>query len=134
MKVNTTMQESKLENLPDSNILKIPEGVDFKEVLKRLVYKSGFLVWKNFHAEQPQPDRWVVLWCDLGRISNNLILSYRDSRGNYELPHPTKSYPVQAWAYIDIPQVDESTIEQIQMELKTIANSSTENIPAKPLC
>lgn len=124
-----------MEKLPQTPILMAPEGVDPKEILKRLVYKPSALVWKNFQVEQPSPDRWVIIWCNLGRIAPNFLLTYRDAMGNYDLPHPTKAYPVQAWAYIDLPCVDETHMEQIQKELDDLAKKPKESIPdAKPQC
>lgn len=92
--------------------------IDPKEVMKRLVYKPAALVWENFQQKQPNPDRWVVLWCNLGRIAPNLILTYRDATGNYDLPHPTKAYPAQAWAYIDLPEVNQEALTACQKEIE----------------
>lgn len=120
------------ENIDPQNqkcVLAVPPGVDPKEIMKRLNYKPSTLVWKNFQSEQPIHDKWIVLWCNLGSISPNLIITYRDTTGNYDLPHPTKSYPVQAWAYIDLPQVDDGNMELIQKELEDLAK----NIPLKGL-
>lgn len=105
-------------------------AIDPKELLKRIVYKPSALVWKNFNAEQPQIDRWILIWCNMGRIAPNLYLSYRDSQGNYDLPHPTKPYPAQAWAYVDVPEMDQEELKKAQAELEEQAKKSAVE-PAK---
>lgn len=126
-------KETKIENM--EYVKAESPSIDPKEIMKRLNYKPAALVWKNFQNEQPNPDRWVVLWCNLGRISPNLILTYRDATGNYDLPHPTKAYPVQAWAYIDLPEVDQAHLESIQQELTQLAEKSQKEVAdAKPKC
>ena len=101
--------------------------IDPKEVMKRMDFLPYTLSWKNFQKEQPVPDRWIILWCNLGRIAPNLILTYRDSTGNYDLPHPTKAYPVQAWAYVDVPEVDAVALEGFQKEIE---EASAQNLKA----
>jgi len=93
-------------------------AVDPQELLKRIMFKPAALGWKNFNQEQPGLGRWFILWCNLGPIAQNLFLSYRDNLGNYDLPHPTKQYPAQAWAYIDFPEVDQKSLETAEAKLR----------------
>lgn len=106
----------------------VPPYIDPKEVMKRMHFLPAQLEWKNFHQEHPNPDKWIVLWCNLGQIAPNLILTYRDANGNYDLPHPTKSYPVQAWAYINNPTVDNEALAKQQKEIE---EASAANLKAE---
>lgn len=121
--------KSKIENI--SGAPESKKTIDPKELLKKLVYKPATLVWKNFSVEQPQADRWFLMWCNLGKIAPNLYVSYRDAQGNYELPHPTKQYPAQAWAYIDNPEIDQAELDKIQDQLKKEAEKNTASDPVK---
>ena len=91
---------------------------DPQELMKRIQFKPAALVWHNFAEKHPDPDRWVLLWCNLGRIAQNFFVSFRDASGNYELPHPTKQYPARAWAYIELPAVDEEHMEKLKEVLR----------------
>ena len=95
---------SKKSKRPDAIPAKeLAEQAQTEDLFKKVVFKPGALIWNNFHVEQPQPDRWIVLWCAFGKLCQNLYITYRNQLGHYELPHPTKHFPAQAWAYIDNP-------------------------------
>lgn len=91
--------------------------VDPQELIKRIIFKPTAFIWNNFAQKQPDIDRWVILWCNLGNLANNLFLTFRDAAGNYDMPHPTKQYPVRAWAYINLPEVDKEHMEKAKKEL-----------------
>lgn len=76
---------------------------EIQKMLSSCEYTATMLDWKNFLKEPPEKDRYFVLWCPLGMIACNFIISYRDAAGNYDLPHPTKKYNAMAWAYIEAP-------------------------------
>lgn len=115
----TDKKEPKIEklSLKDDHELggKVPQ-LDPVELLKRLEYLPSNLVWKNFLKEQPKTDEWFILFCDMGRVAPCLFITYRDTAGNYELPHPTKNYPARAWAYINLPQPDPEQLEKVKQE------------------
>ena len=99
--------------------------ISSEEIMKRLVYNPTNLCWNNFQKSQPDPDRWMLIWCNLGNIAQNLFLTYRDSSGVYEMPQPSKRYPVRAWAYVDLPSVDEVHLNKIKSELETEAKEKS---------
>ena len=98
--------------------------IDSQDLAKDLTYKADALVWNNFSKEHPEMDRWVLIWCNLGNIAQNLYLTYRDASGFYGLPHPTRSYPVRAWAYVDTPVVDQEALKKLKV---TLTNEAQEN-------
>jgi hypothetical protein len=100
--------------------------IDPQEILKRIMFQTSKLEWVNFAQRTPESDRWIVIWCNLGRLSPNLFITYKDATGNYEMPHPTKQYPARAWAYIDIPLVDEKDLEKVKKQLIEDANKAHE--------
>jgi hypothetical protein len=97
-------REDEIEVQPIKLDVREPTPEQIEQSLSKIEYKPSALVWKNFRVEQPDVDRWFVLWCPMGRISTNLFMCYRDGLGNYDLPHPTKRYNAFAWAYIDNPE------------------------------
>lgn len=96
--MNDKIEEIEVEEVPCST----PPSPE--ELLKKIVFEPSQFEWKNILVEQPEPDRWVILWCNVGTISQNFFVSYRDISGQYELPPSTRAYPVRAWAYLDIPK------------------------------
>lgn len=78
---------------------------EIMEILKQIQYKEGSLQWINFNLRQPDPDKWFLLYCPMGKIAQNIYVCYRDVLGNYDLPHPTKKFNAQAWAYIENPEI-----------------------------
>lgn len=96
---------------------------DPQDIVKGLTYKADALVWNNFSKEHPDMDRWVLIWCNLGNIAQNLYLTFRDSSGFYGLPNSTRSYPVRAWAYVDVPAVDQEDLKKLKA---TLANEAKE--------
>lgn len=92
--------------------IKQPTQEEINAMLKKIQYKTQGLVWHNFHVEQPQQDRWILIWCAFGRLTQNLYVCFRNALGHYELPHPTKHFPLQAWAYIDNPEVVQQETEE----------------------
>ena len=93
-------------------------ALNAEEIMKRLVYNPTLLNWNNFQQVQPEPDRMLLIWCNLGSIAPNLFLTYRDASGAYDMPHPNKRYPVKAWAYVDLPAVDEEHLEKVKTDLE----------------
>lgn len=100
--------------------------VDPQELIKRIIFKRTTFVWNNFAQTQPDFDRWVLLWCNLGNLANNLFLTFRDASGHYEMPHPTKQYPVKAWAYVSLPEVDKEHMEKIKKEMEAETKKNLE--------
>jgi len=117
----------KTETPPTKADIPLP-ALDPQELTKRLIYKPGELVWNNFNTEHPDMDRWVLIWCNLGNIAQNLYLTFRDASGFYGLPDPTRSYPVRAWAYVNAPQVDQEDLEKIKI---TLADEAKEEVIKK---
>lgn len=99
--------------------------VDAQELLKRLSFKPGVLLWKNFNMEQPPLNAWVVIWCNLGPIAPNFFITFRDNLGNYDLPHPTKVYPVQAWALLGYPEADQESIKKAEADIRAEIEAKT---------
>jgi hypothetical protein len=99
----------KVEKLPVAEKLDVPEPTQPspQELLAKVKFKPQALVWENFHAKQPDYDRWIYLWCAFGKLSQNIFVTYRNALGQYDLPHPTKQFPAHAWSYADNPQADE---------------------------
>lgn len=95
-KIIEMQQEAKVEQPTQEQVM---------EALKKIEYKPSALVWVNFNVRQPDPDRYFYLYCPMGKIAQNIYACYRDALGNYELPHPTKRYNAQAWAYADNPEI-----------------------------
>lgn len=112
----TTQDQKETEKKEVQEIEATP--IDPQELLKRILFKPGVLVWKNFNTEQPGLNRHIIIWCNLGPLTQNLFISFRDNLGNYDLPHPTKVYPVQAWAYIDLPEADPQSIVDAEREIR----------------
>lgn len=81
-----------------------PTQEEVQAMMSKIHYKPQGLVWHNFHAQQPLPDRWILIWCAFGKLTQNLYVVHRNALGHYDLPHPTKNFPLQAWAYIDNPE------------------------------
>jgi len=77
-----------------------------EEQAKKISFKPSSLKWHNFAQTMPDPDRWFIMWCNMGNIAPNFYISYKDAQGNFDLPHPAKRYAAIAWAYISIPEVD----------------------------
>lgn len=96
----------KVEKLPIQE-QKDPPAPTQQELMAAIKFKPQALVWHNFHAEQPEYDRWIYLWCAFGRMCQNIYVTYRNALGQYDLPHPTKQFPAHAWAYADNPIPEE---------------------------
>ena len=92
--------------------------LDAQEIINRMQFNPTTLVWNNYAQMQPESDRWFLFWCNLGHIAPNLILTYRDATGYYDMPNPYKKYPVKAWAYVDLPRVDEEHVEDVKQDLQ----------------
>ena len=116
--------QTPVQTTPD--IKKEDTPLDPQEIMKRIVFNPTQLVWNNFAQNQPDFDRWVILWCNLGNLANNLFLSFRDATGHYEMPHPTKQYPVRAWAYINLPEVDKEHLKKVKKDLSEEAKKGEE--------
>jgi hypothetical protein len=106
------MEESKIielepEKIEKLDIAKSPTPEEIQQMLLSLKYLPGVLDWKNFQAEPPEQDRWMIIWCNFGTLSQNFFVTYRNSVGQFELPHPTKHFPVHAYAYLSIPVVEQ---------------------------
>ena len=95
MPIDDAVVEEVKENRPSVNEVIEPK------------FKQQIVTWNNFNTNPPDTDRWFYMYCPMGKIAPNFYLCYRDAAGNYELPHPTKKYPVQAWAYAVAPEVEE---------------------------
>ena len=106
-----TIEDLKIEDAVVEDIKAERAQENPEDLLKKVKFKPSVLIWENFHAKQPEPNRWIYLWCGLGSISQNIFLTYRDSLGQYDLPHPTKKYPAHAWAYAENPVVQEESDE-----------------------
>lgn len=89
-----------------------------EKIMQRIKYDSTNLHWNNFNQVHPETDRMLLVWCDLGNISQNLYLTYRDRGGGYDMPHPHKNYPVKAWAYVDLPKENEEHLKKITEDVK----------------
>ena len=97
-----------IEDLPtQDHCVEKQEHTIAQEALAAIKFKPQALVWENFHAKQPEFDRWVYLWCAFGKLGQNIYVTYRNALGQYELPHPTKQFPAHAWAYADNPIPEE---------------------------
>lgn len=94
------MNEEIIEIEPVEKEILSPE-----EALKAITFHPQVLQWENFHVKQPERDRWLYLWCAFGKIEQNIYVTYRNALGHYDLSHPTKQFPAQAWAYADNPEV-----------------------------
>lgn len=106
----------KIEALPivnDSNAARTPT---MEEMLPKLTFKPAALIWNNWHQGPPEQDRWVILFVNLGKVANNLIMTYRDAQGNWDLPSG-KNYQPLAWAYIGAPDVDQEAAKASHAEL-----------------
>lgn len=99
------------------------QDFDTQELTKKLVFEPSKLEWVNFGEKHPEVDRWVLMWCNLGKIGANFFVTYRDASGHYDLPHPTKHYPGQAWAYLSLPQVNLELMEKSKEELRKVKTS-----------
>lgn len=86
---------------------------NLEKIMQRTTYDSTNLKWNNFNQVHPETDRMILVWCDLGNISPNLYLTYRDRVGGYNMPNPNKNYPVKAWAYVDYPQENSEHLKKI---------------------
>ena len=98
-----------VEKLPQEEVaqkLDVPAPTQ-EDLLKMIKFKPSVLIWENFHVKQPEFDRWIYLWCSFGKLGQNIFVTYRNSLGQYDLPHPTKQFPAHAWAYADNPVVEE---------------------------
>lgn len=99
----------KIEKIPVIEELDVPKPQPTpQELLAQVKFKPQALIWENFHAKQPDFDRWIYLWCAFGKIGQNIFVTYRNIMGQYDLPHPTKQFPAHAWAYADNPIADEN--------------------------
>ena len=57
----------------------------------------------DFSAEQPENNRLVLIWSNMGAFAPFYFVSYRDNLGNYSVPDNTKQWALNAWAYLDGP-------------------------------
>ncbi len=111
------------ENIQNTKLDKVT--LDAQEIINRMTFNPTTLVWNNYSQIQPTSDRWLLLWCNLGHIAPNLILTYRDATGYYDMPNASKKYPVKAWAYIDLPSVDEKHLENVKQDLQQEQENKT---------
>ena len=103
----------KVEKLPVE-----PEApkVSFEEMVPKIDYMPGALIWNNWHKSKPDPDRHVLLWINLGNLTRNFFLTYMDLQGNWDVPQGKNLTPF-AWTYLTPPVVDQQCIPKAQEEV-----------------
>lgn len=101
----------------DTTILDEPK-TDTAEIAKKIIYLPFTIEWKNFCNEQPEKDRKVIIWCNLGNHTDNLYITHQDQGGNWRDLVSGMQYPVRAWAYLDNPVVNQESLQAAIAELK----------------
>lgn len=98
----------------------VPENneIDPAEIARRIIYNNGCLEWKNFCNEQPEKDRRVIVFCNLGNLTENLYITHQDNGNNWRNLATGVQYPVRAWAYLDNPMISPENLKKITEELK----------------
>jgi hypothetical protein len=106
----------KIEKLPEEAPEKQSRPPSMDEMVPKLEYMPGGLAWTNWHKQQPDPDRLVILWINLGRYSPNFYLTHRDAQGNWDIPQGKNLTP-WAWAYVTPPAMDQEVAAKVHAEI-----------------
>lgn len=82
------------------------EVVETEKVEKVILeFDPQNLEFTDFSKAQPELNRAILVWSNMGAFCPNFFVSFRDNLGNYTTPDNTKQWALNAWAYLEVPKV-----------------------------